>query len=188
MVITSTRRHRPISHKLIAVLFFMITPAIVMAHGPSRQKVTREIIVKAPAAMVWDQISDFCAIETWHPAVVSCEGSGDNTPGATRVLTIGDADGPKIHEELQKFEPDKMTYKYKITKTDNAVVPVTTYSAFLSVHDNGDGTSKVTWRGGFYRAFPNNGPPPELNDEAAVTAVNNVYESGLEGIRQLLEK
>jgi hypothetical protein len=172
---------------LCALVFLLVFPAAALAHGPSRQKVTEEITVNAPSVMVWDLISDFCAIAEWHPAVVECEGQGGNTPGATRRLTIGEPGGPEIHEELQKFDNDKMTYKYKITQTDDAVLPVTTYSAFLSVSDNGDGTSTVKWRGGFYRAYPNNNPPPQLNDEAALTAVTGVYKAGLEGIKELVE-
>ena len=55
------------------------------------------------------------------------------------------------------------------------------------MNDNGDGSAKVTWRASFYRAHQNNNPPPELNDEAAGTAVCNVYESELESIRKLIE-
>ena len=79
---------------------------------------------------MWNLISDFCSINGWHPAVIKCDGSGGNNPGATRILTIGEAGGPEIHEELQKFDADKMTYRYKINKIDNTVVPVTTYSVF----------------------------------------------------------
>jgi hypothetical protein len=160
----------------------------VVAHGPSRQKVTREIAVNMPAEKVWALIADFCSIERWHPAVFACDGTGGNEPGATRVLSIGAVDGPNIDEELQKFDAENRVYKYKVTQTDNSVLPVTTYSAFLSVIDRGDGTSMVEWRGGFYRAFPNNNPPPELNDEAAVTAVTAVYDAGLQGIKALAEK
>ena len=81
-----------------------------------------------------------------------------------------------------------MMMKYKISKTDNNVLPVTTYSAFLSVSGNGDGTSTVKWRGGFYRAYPNNDPPENLNDEAAVTAVSGVYDAGLASIKAMSEK
>ncbi len=185
---TISRSNISMYRKLSAAIIILMIPAAVVAHGPSRQKIIKEITVKASADRVWNSISDFCSIAQWHPAVVECSGSGGNIPGATRILTIGEIGGPQIHEELQKHDADKMTYKYKITKTDNSVVPVTTYSAFLSVSDNGDGSSNVTWRGGFYRAHQNNNPPAELNDEAAVAAVSNVYESGLEGIRQLIER
>lgn len=172
---------------LYALIALLILPTAVMADGPSRLTVAREVTLNAPADMVWDLISDFCSIAEWHPLVAECEGKGGNEPGATRVLEIGEPGGPRIHEELQKFDVDKMTYQYKITQTDNAVLPVTTYSADLSVSDIGDGASKVQWRGSFYRAYPNNDPPPELNDEAAVAAVAGVYEAGLEGIKEMIE-
>ena len=143
---------------MVAVLSLLASD-LVLAHGPSRQKVTKEVSVNAPADKVWALVADFCAIETWHPAVAKCTGTGGNDIGATRVLAIGAEDGPTIHEELQKYDAEKMKYKYKITKTDNAVAPVTTYSSFLSVKDAGDGTSIVQWKGGFYRAYPNNNPP-----------------------------
>ncbi len=173
---------------LALCLFVSLLPGLVLAHGPSRQKVTKEIVVNAPAAEVWTIISDFCAIATWHPGVAKCAGEGGNAPGAKRTLSIGKADGPQIQEELQAYDAATMTYKYKITKTDNSALPVTTYSAFLSVADNGDGTSTVSWRGGFYRAHPNNNPPPELNDEAAVKAVSAVYDAGLTRIKELAEQ
>ncbi len=158
------------------------------AHGPSRQKVTETVTVAAPAAEVWALVADFCSIETWHPGVFACEGSGGNEPGATRVLTIGEAGGPQIHEELLKYDADKMSYKYKITRTVNEILPVTTYSSFLTVKDNGDGSTTVEWRGGFYRGYPNNDPPPELNDEAAVKAVTATYQGGLAALKTLAEQ
>lgn len=170
------------------VLTAALLPSLAHAHGPSRQKVKQEVTVNAPADKVWDMLADFCAIEQWHPAVAKCEGDGGNEIGVTRVLYIGAADGPQIHEELQKFDAEKMSMKYKITKTDNAVLPVTTYSAILKVMPNDDGTSVVSWKTGFYRAYTKNDPPPELNDESAVTAVTGVVEAGLASIKALAEK
>jgi len=172
---------------LIALVTALV-PFAAEAHGPSRLKVSKEIVVNAPAKEVWALISDFCAIETWHPAVVACEGEGGNEKGATRVLTIGEKGGPTLTESLLKFDPDRMTYKYKIEETDDAVLPVTQYASFLSVSDNGDGTSTVKWRSGFYRAYMKNEPPPELSDEAARNAVNGVYDAGLASIKKLAEQ
>lgn len=170
---------------LVAIMLLAV-PA--QAHGPSRQKVTETIAVNAPAAQVWALIQGFCSIEIWHPGVFKCEGSGGEEVGATRVLTVGAADGPQIHEALLKYDGEKMSYKYKISKTDNKVLPLTTYSAFLTVMDAGDNTSVVEWRGGFYRGYPNNNPPAELNDEAAHSAVTATYRGGLESIKQLAEQ
>jgi hypothetical protein len=174
-----------------SALLFMVCLAAALdagAHGPSRQKVTESVTVAAAASKVWSIVADFCSIETWHPGVVACAGSGGNAPGATRVLTIGEPGGPQIEEELLKYDADKMSYKYKITRTANEVLPVTTYSSFVTVKDNGDGSSTVEWRGGFYRGYPNNNPPPELNDEAAVNAVTGTYRAGLAEIKKIAEQ
>lgn len=172
----------------LVLVMTLLLCGTVQAHGPSRQKVTETIVVDAPAAAVWAIVADFCAIATWHPGVVKCAGDGGNEPGASRVLTIGEDGGPEIHEELLKYDAANMTYKYKVTRTDMAILPVTTYSSFLSVIDNGDDTSTVEWRAGFYRGHPNNNPPPELNDEAAVSAVTGSYTAGLAEIKRLAEE
>lgn len=173
---------------LMLVLLSVGLSCTALAHGPSRQKITESIVVAAPAAKVWSIIGEFCAIETWHPAVHDCAGQGGNEPGATRVLTLGEAGGAQIEEELQQYDAAAMTYKYRITRTAMEALPVTTYSAFLSVKDNGDGSSTVEWRGGFYRGHPNANPPPEQNDEAAVKAVTTVYRTGLANIKKLAEQ
>jgi hypothetical protein len=66
------------------------------------------------------------------------------------------------------------------------VLPVNNYSATIVVLPAG-GESKVEWRGAFYRGFPNNDPPPELNDEAALKAVGKIYRAGLESLKQKVE-
>ena len=116
---------RSLSRRVALALFCML-PLVAVAHGPSRQKVTKDIVVNAPAAKVWGLIADFCSISKWHPGVVKCEGAGGNEVGATRVLTVGQEGGPQIAEELQMYDAAKMTYKYRITKTDVSVLPVAT--------------------------------------------------------------
>lgn len=175
-------------HRRLVLVLLCALPLAVAAHGPSRQKVEKDIKINAPAAKVWGLIADFCSISQWHPGVVKCEGSGGNEVGAKRVLTVGKADGPKIEEELQLYDAAKMTYKYRITKTDVTVLPVATYASFLSVVDNGDGTSTASWKGGFYRSWGKNNPPPEQNDEAAKKAVTGTYEAGLANLKKLAEQ
>jgi uncharacterized protein YndB with AHSA1/START domain len=173
--------------KVILTILAACMAGTVQAHGPSRQKVTQSTTINAPAAKVWELIADFCSIQTWHPGVAKCTAEGGNAVGGKRTLRIGKTEGPTIVEELQLYDAAAMTYKYRIVETDNAVLPVTTYSGFLSVKDNGDNTSTAEWRSGFYRAFPNNNPPPELSDEAAVKAVTEVYAAGLANLKKLAE-
>ncbi len=174
--------------RTITLLILALSFVSAQAHGPSRQKVTQEIKINAPAAKVWGIIADFCAISVWHPAIAKCAIEGANGVGAQRTLRVGKVDGPQILEELQTYDAPGMMYRYRILKTDNSVLPVSTYSSFLSVKDNGDNTATVEWRSGFYRAYAKGNPPPELNDEAAVKAVTDVYALGLANLKKLAEK
>lgn len=158
-----------------------IVPA--SAHGPTRQKVTETIEINAPADKVWGVIGKFHDM-SWHPAFVKTEGDGGNKAGAGRTLVL--ESGDKIEETLIKYDSDKKMYKYEITKVDVKVVPVSNYSAMISVTGDGD-KSTVKWKGAFYRGYVNNDPPPELNDEAAVKAVTGVYKSGLDALKKKVE-
>jgi len=173
--------------KNITLLFslFLLFAGLVQAHGPSRQKVViKEQIAAAPQA-VWQVIKNFHDM-SWHPAVEKTEGTGGNEIGATRVLTLGG--GGKIHEKLEKYNNEKHSLFYRIEKVDVKVLPVTNYSSWLSVAPAADGGSIVTWKGAFYRGYPNNDPPPELSDQAAVDAVTGVYQGGLSNLKKLLEQ
>jgi hypothetical protein len=79
-----------------------------------------------------------------------------------------------------------MTYKYRAA--DGGALPVTNYSSTISVKPADGGKALVEWRGAFYRAFPNNNPPPGQDDEAAVKAVTGVYTSGLANLQKIVEK
>ena len=173
---------------LLVLLACLLYAGQSVAHGPSRLKVEEAVVVKASVAKIWALIGDFCSIDKWHPAIFKCACTGGNEVGATRVLTIKDAGGPEVSEELQKYDAQAMIYKYKLTKAPLEVLPVTTYSSFLSVKDNGDGTATVQWRGGFYRGHPNANPPAAQNDEAATKAVTGSYRAGLAHIKELAEK
>lgn len=151
------------------------------AHGPTRQKVTVKTTVAASPDEVWAAIGDFQDM-SWHPAVHSTTGENGNGVDATRVLTLGEAGGPTIAEVLYKYSAEKRSYSYRITEVDVKVLPVTNYSSHLTVKPSGSG-AEIEWRGAFYRGYPNNDPPPELNDEAAKKAVIGVYEAGMAALR-----
>lgn len=159
---------------------------LVLAHGPTRQKVQESIEINAPASDVWQIIGDFGSADVWLPMVTSSESEGGNTPGATRTLILGP--DVKVYEELKKHSDEKMSYTYRIpVKThDVAILPVNNYSSTLSVKAAGTG-SVVTWKGAFYRGYPNNDPPAELNDEAAIAAVTALYKAGLDNLKELAE-
>lgn len=170
----------------LAVVGSALTMALapVWAHGPTRQKVRESIEINAPQDKVWAAISNFQDM-SWLPPVTKTAGEKGNEIGATRQLTL--TGGATVDEELYKYEPDMMSYSYRITKVDVKVLPVTNYSSTLSVSPAPDGKSKLEWAGAFYRGFPNNDPPPELSDEAAKTAVSGLYKAGLEALKKKIE-
>ena len=159
-------------------------PVLAEAHGPSRQKVSEKIVIKAPPEDVWAAIADFDSIVHWHPAVASVVAEGGNQPGATRILTLGN--GGVIEEKLEKYQPENMRYFYRITKVAPEVLPVNSYSSWMIVTPV-DGGSQIEWKGAFYRGFMGNDPPPELSDEASKAAVSGVYQAGLESLKTAIE-
>lgn len=169
------------------VLAALTIPALAAlpaaAHGPTRQKVTLTTEVAAPPEEVWAVIGNFQDM-SWHPAVFSTTGTGDNAVDATRQLVLGQEGGPTIDEVLYKYDAEKMTYSYRITEVAVETLPVTNYSSHLTVKPGANGGSLIEWRGAFYRGYPNNDPPPELNDEAAIAAVTGVYQAGLDALAE----
>ena len=161
---------------------------LVNAHGPVRAKLTATVTIDAPAAKVWDVIKNYNDM-SWLPSVRSVKGDGTNDKGAIRTLHL--TDGGTITEELKAYDASKQTYKYKITDMSSVgtikhagqdehipVLPVGNYAAEISVVDKG-GKAEVEWVATYYRAYVNNNPPAELNEEAADKAVTEVLTSGL---------
>ena len=129
------------------------------AHGPTRQKVTETIAIDAPADKVWALVKDFSALKNWHPAVAESPADKGNDEGSVRQIKL----------------------------KNGGALPVTNYTSTITVKAEGAG-SVVEWRGAFYRGYPNNDPPPDQNDEAAVAAVTGVYKAGLANLKAMAEK
>jgi len=173
-------------YQLLLALLLLSMAAVTQAHGPTRQKVTETVDIAKPATEVWDVIKDFGNAD-WLPMVQSTESDGGNGDGATRILTLGP--DVKVYETIKKYNAEKMMYSYKIPdKThDVKILPVNNYSSSITVTATGDNSSTVTWKGAFYRGYPNNDPPEELNDEAALKAVTELYQAGLSHLKETLE-
>ncbi len=180
----------------ISVLLFFFS-SLVCAHGPVRQKAEEKITINAPAEKVWAIIKDFGDM-SWHPEIFNTTVTGGNTKGATRVLTL--KDGGTITEELKKYDDKKMSYAYKITEMSSSktishagaeekipALPVNDYAASIELASKG-GATEVSWKAGYYRAYMNNNPPEEMNEETANAAVKSVLETGLINLKKLAEK
>jgi hypothetical protein len=170
----------------LAVAATLALTMTAQAHGPSRLKTEQSVVLDATPDEVWQVIGKFDDMG-WHPAVARTEMTPEGAPAdvpeeSTRVLHLKAESGdPTITEQLMSIDPDKRQYKYMITQVAVEVLPVTNYSSTIQVKDK-DGRAEVVWKGGFYRGFPNNDPPANLNDDAAMTAVNGIYQAGIDAL------
>jgi len=167
---------------LAALAFFAACAAPALAHGPTRQKVVEKVTINAPAATVWAKIKNFDALKDWHPAIAESPADKGNSEGSVRQVKL--KDGGTLTETLEGYDDAKMKYNYRAK--DGGALPVTNYTSTIIVTGDGN-TCEVEWRGAFYRAYPNNDPPPDQNDEAAVKAITGVYQSGLANLKKLVE-
>src|ERR1700730_1074612 len=167
------------------MLFARVLPHAGWAQGPAPQKGTETLEIDAPPAKVWATIANFHDM-SWLPGVVKTTGEGGNEPDAAKRRVTFDG-GAMIDESLYKYDAAEMSYSYRIDNVDVKVLPVYNYSSTIAVLPVEGGKSTVEWRGAFYRGYPNNDPPPELNDEAALKAVGKVYRAGLENLKKKVE-
>lgn len=154
------------------------------AHGPTRQKVVETITIKVSPQKAWAMVGDYNGLPNWFSAIEKSTATNGNTVGSIRTLSL--KGGGEVIEELEGWDAGTMMFKYRMKKGD---LPVTNYASSMHVTagDTPD-TSVVEWKGSFYRGYPNNNPPPELSDEAAVKAITDVYRAGLAQLKQTLEK
>ncbi len=152
------------------------------AHGPTRQKVVERTTIDAPPSAVWAKLKNFDALKDWHPAVAESPADKGNSVGSVRQIKL--KGGGDLTETLESHDDAKMKYGYRAK--DGGALPVSNYTSTISVSGEGN-QSVVEWRGAFYRAYQNNDPPPDQNDDAAVKAITGVYKGGLVNLKKLVE-
>ncbi|HET7862903.1 MAG TPA: SRPBCC family protein [Burkholderiaceae bacterium] len=169
--------------RILAALL-LATP-LAWAHGPTRQKVTETITINATPEAVWAVVKDFDKLHTWHPAVERSSATQGNEVDSERTLVL--KGGGTVVEKLESWSEADRKFSYRMREA--GPIPVSNYSSTLAVKPgSGAGTTVVEWRGAFYRGYPNNDPPPDKNDEAAVAAVSGIYKAGLAHLKELVEK
>ena len=173
------------THLLAPLAAIAISATVALAHGPTPQKVEENIAIAATPDEVWKYVGDFSAIAEWHPGVQSSTVTGDNAPGAERELTL--KNGGKLVEGLDEYDAEAKSLGYRISKENIDVFPVSFYTAHLTVRPKDEG-SEVEWIGRFYRADTGNFPPDEKNDAAAVAAMTDFFQAGLQGLKTKLEQ
>jgi hypothetical protein len=165
---------------LTALACLAVTPAA--AHGPTRQKLELSVEVNAPPEKVWAVIGNFHEL-SWVPAVAKVEGPGGNDPDTAKRTVTLKSGGTWKNEELSDYDAQKFTYGTFLPHVDVKVLPVADFSGHIIVTPEPGGKSKVEWRTAFYRGYPNNDPPPDLNEAAAKKAVTDIIQPALDGLK-----
>ncbi len=172
-----------LKHFISLILVFFVSD-LALAHGPTRQKVIEAINIKASPDAVWAKLKDFNGMTAWHPAVVKSAATDGNNVGSERTLTL--KDGGKVVETLEAYSDTDKKFSYRAH--EHGALPVSNYTSTISVKAGDGGLTLVEWRGAFYRAYPNNDPPPGQDDETAVKAITDVYKTGLANLKNTLEQ
>jgi mxaD protein len=146
--------------------------------------VTQTIDIQAPAGKVWDAVKNYDQLNTWLPPVAKDEivEGQNNTVGAVRLLTL--KDGGTVKEKLLAYTPAARTMRYRIVES---VLPVSHYTAVLTVKSAGKGKSTVTWSGHFKRKNEGPNPGDTENDKAATDTITGVFQAGLPNLKKMLE-
>jgi mxaD protein len=172
---------------IFLLIFFLIFPGLLSAHGPTPQKAKESITINASVDKVWEVVKQFDGIANWHSDIKKSSGNGKLESGGTRTLTF--QNGEQIVDELDFYSEKDHEYSYRL-KTENVkALPNSSYSVSLQVAaGDSANTSVVTLKSRFYRGDTGNAPPDTLNDEAAVKAMTDYFKNGLESLKQKLER
>ncbi|TRW94539.1 SRPBCC family protein [Candidatus Methylobacter oryzae] len=171
----------------LILLGFLLFPVASVAHGPTPQKAKESITINASVDTVWNVIKQFDAIANWHPDVKASSGDGKNAPDGIRTITLQN-DGQLV-ESLDFYSDKDHEYNYRLKVENVTAFPVGSHTTNLQVTAGDDAnTSVVTLKSRFYRGDSGNTPPENLNDAAAVKAMNAFFKNGLIGLKQKLEK
>lgn len=174
---------------LILLAAVSLFPLSAAAHGPSPQKVVKEVIIKAEPAKVWAVVKDFGGIHKWHPAVADTklEQRKDNESDAMlthRILML--KDGGSIVEKLREANDAEMKLDYKMVE---GTIPVSNYRAVMQVKAGPEaGESTLTWTGRFYNKANSMEAKPGEDNPTANAAINGIYDAGLAGLKKVLEQ
>jgi uncharacterized protein YndB with AHSA1/START domain len=170
-----------------AAALAVFAPGLALAaHGASPLKVVETTTVNAPPEKVWAIVADFAHAD-WLPGVVRVEASGGDVPDQARRRLIM-ADGGVVEELLTKRDPKRMMLGVHREGDDVKRLPATNYTALITLRPAASGATDVEWKARFYRGYPKNDPPPELNDDVALAAVTALQRAYLAALKAKVEE
>ena len=174
---------------LLAGLFLLTTNAV--AHGPSPQKIIKEVIIEAEPAKVWALLKDFSAIEKWHPDVVSVktERRLDMESGLEllhREVKLKNGNG--FLEKLREVNDAAMKIDYKMLEGAQSTIPVSNYRTVIQVKEGATPQqSVVIITARFYNKANSMEAPPGQDNPTANKAINTLYDVAVIGLKNALE-
>jgi len=171
-------------YSLLLASMLISTSCIAFADEAKNLTAHEEVSIDAPAAKVWDKVSNFNDLGAWHPAVKTTEivKGKNNKVGAERLLTL--QDGGTIKEKLLAYNAKARSFKYSIVE---GVLPVSSYVSSVTVKPVSKDKSLVVWEGTFKRKDTSAAPAEDKNDATAVKVITSVYRGGLDNLKKISE-
>ena len=133
--------------------------------------VSEEVLVSAPADVVWNTVGDYYNLHSWHPAVNSTQMSGEKD---VRILIL-EGSGARVYEKLTSYKKGK-SFSYDMT--DVGPLPVKDYTSTITVSSEGGG-SRVTWVADFNAA-------DGVDPATATETMSSVFRAGLDNLPGML--
>lgn len=175
---------------LLASVCFI--PMSAFAHGPSPQKVVKEVTIQAEPAKVWALVKDFGAIQTWHPDVVSVKTdtrTDAETGAALLHREVVLKNGNAFLEKLREVNDASMKIDYKMLEAKESTIPVSNYRTVMQVKAGATAQeSIVTITARFYNKANSMEAPPGQDNPTANKAINELYDAAAIGLKKALEK
>ncbi len=189
------------------IYFFTFISLIIssnaLAHGPVRQLSGVSIEINTNANDLWTFITNY-ADPSWHPLIEKVLSSDGNKKGAKRTFSL--TTGGQVTQVLKLADSKKMKFKYR-TPTDDMTIlstvefqgienpvrsfPVDNLIETILVESMGSNKSKLIWNAVYYRGYKNNlraGELPELNEDAANSAMQNFIIKGILAVANQFDK
>ena len=140
--------------------------------GRTMAKVSMSTQLAVAPETLWSLIGGFNALPEWHPAVEKSEVDGEGV-GSTRTLSL--VGGGTVVERLDRVDDDERVYTYSIT---NSPLPISNYTATIRVREQADGSQCVVeWSSEF--------EPSGAPEGDAVSAIQGIYQAGLENLKKM---
>ena len=137
-------------------------------------EVERQLVVDAPADVIWQKIGEPCSLKLWAPGIGDCT---EKTVKGRIVRTITAGQGGQFVEEI--VASGKGYYAYIVLQ---GPLPISNYISVFALKPDANDPAKtlITWRAEF--------DADDANKLAAANTVGGIYESGLAAIASFVMK